>query len=134
MLRCYAIGLRLCGRRPGEAWSAVSQPLGEERKMTGNLEGSCARKRRRRPVCRGGKSTSHELAERAILFLVDTRTPRRAMLFGVGTDGGRGRIARRRRVNDTDDARQNRLPERREEDPTTDESRNASTHFCRFLW
>jgi hypothetical protein len=98
------------------------------------MERFCARERRRRPIRRGGECAGDELAKRAIVFLMDARTARRPMIFDVGANGGRDRIARRRRVNNANDARQNRLPERREEDPTTDESRNASTHFCRFLW
>jgi hypothetical protein len=85
-------------------------------------------KRRSRPVRRGGKSASDELAERASVFLMDAGAARRAVIFGVGTNCAVDGIARRRRVNDADDARQNRLRERGDEDPTTDESRNASTH------
>jgi hypothetical protein len=50
------------------------------------------------------------------------------MIFDVGTRRGSNGIARRRRVNDADDARQNRLRKRGDEDPATDESRNATTH------
>ena len=128
VLRCYAIGLRLCGWRPGEAWSAVSQPLCEERETADNMEGLCARNRRRRPMGRGGERTGDELAERASVFLVDARTARRPMVFDVGTRRSRDGIARRLSVNDADDARQNRLRERGEEDPATNKSRNASTH------
>ena len=117
-----ADGLRLCGWRPGEAWSAVSQPLGEERETAGNLEGSCLRKRCGRPVRRRSDSAGDELAERAIVFLVDARAARRPMIFDVGTRRGGNGIARRRRVNDADDARQNRLRKRGDEDPATNES------------
>jgi hypothetical protein len=50
------------------------------------------------------------------------------MIFDVGTNSGRDRIACRRRVDDADDARQNRLRKPGEEDPATNESRNATTH------
>jgi hypothetical protein len=123
-----ADGLRLCGWRPGEAGSAVSQPLGEERETADNLERSCLKKRCRRPVCRCSESASGELAERAIVFLVDARAARRPVIFDVGTHRGGDGITRRRRVNYADDARQNRLRKRGGEDPATDESRNATTH------
>jgi len=123
-----ADGLRLCGWRPGEAWSAVSQPLGEERDAADNWERPCLRKWRGRTVRRCGDNAGNELAERAIVFLVDTRAARRPMIFDVGTSRGRYCIARRRRVDDADDARQNRLPKPGDEDPATNESRNATTH------
>src|ERR1700693_4274085 len=123
-----ADGLRLCGWRPGEAWSAVSQPLGEERDTADNRERSCLRYRRGRTVSRCGDNAGDELAERAIVFLVDARAARRPMIFYVGTNGGRDRIACRRRVDDADDARQNGLRKPGDEDPATNETRNATTH------
>jgi hypothetical protein len=135
VLRCYATGLRLYGRRPGEAWSAVSEPLGEEWETAGNVEGFGVLKRRRRAIHRGGESARDELAERAIVFLVDARTAGVPMIFDVGTRRGHDCIAGLVRIDDADDARQNRLRERGDEDPTTDETRNATTHsvvsFCR---
>jgi hypothetical protein len=68
------------------------------------------------------------LAERAIVFLVDARAVRVLKIFDVGTNRGRDRVARRLCVNDADDARQNRLCKRADEDPATNESRNATTH------
>ena len=121
-------GLRLCGWRPGEARCAVSQPLGEERDAADNRERSCLRKRRGRTVSRCGDNAGDELAERAIVFLVDARAAGRPMIFDVGTNGGRDGIACRRRVDDADDARQNCLREPGDEDPATNESRNATTH------
>jgi hypothetical protein len=50
------------------------------------------------------------------------------VIFGVGTNRAVDGVAGRGRVNDADDARQNRLRERGGEDPTTYKSRNASTH------
>jgi uncharacterized protein (DUF3084 family) len=50
------------------------------------------------------------------------------MIFDVGTNSGRDCIACRRRVDDADDARQNRLRKPGDEDPATNESRNATTH------
>jgi hypothetical protein len=50
------------------------------------------------------------------------------VIFDVGTNGGRDRIASRRRVDDADDAWQNRLRKPGDEDPATNESRNATTH------
>jgi hypothetical protein len=123
-----ADGLRLCGWRPGEAWSAVSQPLGEERDTADNRERSSLGKRRGRTIRRCGDNAGDELAERAIVFLVDARAAGRPMIFDVGTNRGRYCIARRRRVDDTDDARQNRLRKPGDEDPATNESRNATTH------
>lgn len=128
MLRCYAMGLRQCGRRPGEAWSAVSEPLWKERETAGYVEGLGFRKWRRRAIRRRRENSGDELAERAIVFLVDARTAWRPMIFGVGTYRGSDSIARRRRVDDADDARQNRLPERGNEDPATNQPRNATTH------
>jgi hypothetical protein len=77
---------------------------------------------------RGSERTRDELAERAIVFLVDARTARRPVVFDVGTRRSRDGFARRLSVNDADDARQNRLRKRGEEDPATNKSRNASTH------
>jgi len=68
------------------------------------------------------------LAERAIVFLVDARAARVPMIFDVGTRRGSDGIASRLCVNDADDARQNRLRKRGDEDPATNESRNATTH------
>jgi hypothetical protein len=126
--RRYAIGLRLCGWRPGEAWCAVTQPLGEERETAGDLEGLGVLKRRSRPGCRGGQSASDELAERASVFLMDTRAARRAVIFGVRAHRGARHTACRRCIDDGGDAGQNCLPERGGEDPTAYKSRNASTH------
>ena len=128
MLRRYAIGLRLCGWRPGEAWRAVSEPLGEERKTAGKVDGFGLRKRCGRAMRRGGKSPRDELTERASVFLVDAGTTWRSVIFDVGTHRRRDGISRRRCVNDADDARQNCLPERGDEDPATNNSRNATTH------
>jgi hypothetical protein len=50
------------------------------------------------------------------------------MIFDVRTNSGRDRIARGRCVDDADDARQNRLRKPADEDPYTNESRNATTH------
>jgi len=50
------------------------------------------------------------------------------MIFDVGTRGGSDGVARRFCVNDADDARQNRLRKPADEDPATNESRNATTH------
>src|ERR1700731_3601362 len=83
-----ADGLRLCGWRPGEAGSAVSQPLREERETAGNLERSCLWKRSGRTVRRCGDSASNELAERAIVLLMDARAARVPMIFDVGTRRG----------------------------------------------
>jgi hypothetical protein len=50
------------------------------------------------------------------------------MIFDVGTRRGSDGVARRFCVNDADDARQNRLRKPADEDPATNESRNATTH------
>jgi hypothetical protein len=128
MLRRYAIGLRLCGRRPGEAWCAVSEPLGEEWETAGNVEGLGRWKRRRRAIDRWGESARDELAERAIVLLVDPGTTRCSVIFDVGTCRGLDNISRRLSVNDADDARQNCLRERGNDDPATNKPRNATTH------
>lgn len=134
-LRCYATGLRLCGRRPGEACSAVSEPLGEKWETAGNAKGFGLWNWRRRAVRRCSESAGDESAEGAVVFLVDARAARRSMIFDVGTRRGRDCIASVVRVDNADDARQNRLRERGNEDPTTNETRNATTHsvvsFCR---
>jgi hypothetical protein len=127
-LRRRVIGLRLCGWRPGEAWSAVSQPLGEERDTADDLEGFSVLRWRRRRARRRGESASDELTERAIVFLMNARAVWCPVIFDVRTHRRGDGIARRRRVNDADDARQNCLRERAGEDPATNKSRNASTH------
>ena len=126
--RRYAIGLRLRGWRPGEAWCAVTQPLGEERETAGNLEGLRVFKRRSRTGRRGGKCASDELAERASVFLMDAGATRVRVIFGVRAHRGARHSARRRCIDDAGDARQNCLPEGGGEDPTAYKSRNASTH------
>jgi hypothetical protein len=83
---------------------------------------------RRRAIHRGGESARDELAERAIVLLMDARTAGGPMIFDVGTRGGHDCIAGVVRVDDADDARQNRLPERGDEDPPTNQPRNATTH------
>jgi hypothetical protein len=77
---------------------------------------------------RGGKSAGDELAQRAVVFLVDARATGVLVVFDVRTHGGARDVACGRRVNNADDARRYRLRERSNEDPTTDNSRNASTH------
>lgn len=122
------VGLRLRWWRPGEAWSAVSQPLGEERDAANDLKGLSVPRLRRRLDCRGSESASDELTEGASVFLMDARAVWRAVSLDVRPHSGSDRITRRRRVNDADDARQNCLRERAGEDPATHKSRNASTH------
>jgi hypothetical protein len=121
-------GLRLCRWRPGEAWRAVSQPLWKERETANNLKGFGVGKRGRRLIRRGGKSAGDELAQCAVVFLVDARATGVLVIFDVRTDRGGRDVACRRRVNNADDARRYRLRERSNEDPTTYNSRNASTH------
>ena len=74
------------------------------------------------------EGTRNELTERAILFLVDARAARGAVVFGVRPNGSRRDFTRCRRVNDAYDAGRSCLRERGSEDPPTDNSRNASTH------
>jgi hypothetical protein len=50
------------------------------------------------------------------------------VVFNVGTRRSHDGIARVVGVDDADDARQNRLRERGDEDPTTNKPRNATTH------
>ena len=85
-------------------------------------------KRLGRPGRRGGQSASDELAERAGVFLMDTRAARVPVIFDVRADRGARHTPRRRCIDDAGDAGQNCLPERGGEDPTTYKSRNASTH------
>src|SRR5450759_1272797 len=125
--RRYAIGLRPRGWRPGEAWCAVTQPLGEERETAGSLEGLGVLKRRSRTGRRGGKCASDELAERASVFLMDAGATRVRVIFGVRAHRGARHSARRRCIDDAGDAGQNCLPEGGGEDPTAYRSRNAST-------
>ena len=69
-----------------------------------------------------------ELAQRAVVFLVDARATWGAMIFRVRTDRRNDRAARSGRVDYPDDARQSCLHERASENQSTDKSRNASTH------
>lgn len=129
------VGLRLRGWRPGEACSAVSQPLGEERDTADDLEGFSVPRWRRRLDCRGDESAGDELTEGAIVFLMDARAVRSPVSFDVRAHRGGDCVAGRGRVNDADDPRQGCLRERSGEDPATNKSRNASTHsvvsWCR---
>jgi hypothetical protein len=79
-------------------------------------------------VCDRSNGPGNELAERAVVFLMDARATRSAVVFRVRTDCGDGSAAGRGRVDDADDARQSCLRERGGENPSTDKSRNASTH------
>jgi len=85
-------------------------------------------KRRSRPGRRGGQSTSDELAERARIFLMDTRASRVHVIFGVRLHRRARHAACRRCIDDAGDARQNCLPDGGGEDPTAYKSRNAFTH------
>ena len=54
---------------------------------------------------RGGKSAGDELAQRAVVFLVDAWATGVLVIFDVRTHSGRRHIARRRCVDNADDAR-----------------------------
>lgn len=69
-----------------------------------------------------------KLAKGAIVFLVDPRAPGCPVGFDMGTNGRGSGLTRDGRVDNANDAGQNRLPERDGEDPATNKSRNASTH------
>jgi hypothetical protein len=98
-------GLRLCGWRPGEAWRAVSQPLWKERETANNLKGFGVGKRGRRLIRRGGQSAGDELAQGAVVFLVDAGATGVLVIFDVRAHRGGRHVACRRGVNDADDAR-----------------------------
>jgi hypothetical protein len=127
-LRRRESALRLCGWRPGEAWSAVSQPLGKERKTTDDLKRLCVRGCGRRLAGGRGQRARDELTERASVFLMDARAVWSPVSFDMGLGRSGDCVASRGRVNDADDTRQNCLRERSGEDPATNKSRNASTH------
>jgi len=127
-LQSVAFGLRQRWRCPGEAWSAVVQPLGAEWETADNVEMSSWWRKWGRLTGSRRERTRNELTERAILFLVDARAARGAVVFGVRANGRRRDFTRCRRVNDACDAGRSCLRERGSEDPPTDNSRNASTH------
>jgi hypothetical protein len=79
-------------------------------------------------VRRGSDGSGDELTQRAVVFLMDARAARGAMVFRVRTYRGNDSAAGGGRVDDADDARQSCLHERANKNPSTDESRNASTH------
>ena len=76
----------------------------------------------------GSDSPGDELAKRAVVFLVDSRTAWVTVVFYVRTDRRNDRAARGGGVDNADDARQSCLHERGGENPSTDKSRNASIH------
>jgi hypothetical protein len=95
---------------------------------TDDFEGFCAEKRRVNRV-RGGRDVSgDELAQRAVVFLMDARTARGAMVFRVRTHRSNDSTARVGCVDYPHDARQSCLHERASENQSTEKSRNASTH------
>jgi hypothetical protein len=74
------------------------------------------------------QGAGYELTQGAVVFLVDARASWRSMRFDVGADGRSRGISRRCGVDDANDAGQNGLGQRRGEDPSTNKSRNATTH------
>jgi hypothetical protein len=93
-----------------------------------DFEGLRAEKRRMNSVRGRGDSPGDELAQRAVVFLMDARAARGAMVFRVRTYRGNDSAARGGCVDNPGDARQKCLHERAGENPSTDKSRNASTH------
>jgi len=92
-----------------------------------DCEGFRAEKRGMNSVRRRGDGPGNELAQRAVVFLMDARAARGAMVFRVRTYRRNDRAARGGCVDYPGDARQNCLHERGGENPSTDKSRNAST-------
>jgi hypothetical protein len=70
----------------------------------------------------------NELAERAAVFLMQWRVTRNAGIFSMRTYACDNDARRSISVRHTDDARQSRLRERNNEDPATNQRRNASDH------
>jgi len=93
-----------------------------------DCEGLGAEKRSVNRVRRGSDSSGDELAKRAVVFLMDARATRSAMIFRVRAYSGDDSAARGGCVDDADDSRQRCLQQRASENPSTDKSRNASTH------
>jgi hypothetical protein len=91
--------------------------------------GKAGRGKGERPGRRSeGEGATDELAQRAFVFLVYARTLGRAVRLDVRTETGNGGVTGRGRVNNADDARQDRLRERSNDDPATNNSRNAPDH------
>jgi hypothetical protein len=93
-----------------------------------DFEGLGAAKRRVNRLRGGSDGPGDELAQRAVVFLMDAWTLGFAMIFRVWTYRGNDSAARVGCVDDADDARQRCLHQRASENPPTDKSRNASTH------
>jgi hypothetical protein len=79
----------------------------------------------RRCFRRRGDNSGDELTKRAVVVLVDARTLRRAVRFGVWPDCGGRDASRSGCINDADDARQKCLGEGTDEYPTANRSRKS---------
>jgi hypothetical protein len=84
--------------------------------------------RKRRGVGRRRDNAADELAQGAVVFLVDARTLGRAVRLDVRPNRGGCDIAGRLCIDDADDTRQYSLGQRRCKDPATNKCRNASDH------
>jgi len=69
-----------------------------------------------------GDGAGNELAQRAVVFLMDARTARGAMIFRVRTYASNDSTARIGCVDDPDDTRQSCLHERASENQSADKS------------
>jgi hypothetical protein len=81
-----------------------------------------------------GKRSSNELAEGAVVFLVNARTVGCAVLFDVRLYRRTSRVAERIRVRDAGDARQERLCNSRDDDPQSESPGKPSTHYAHARW
>ena len=66
----------MCWGRPGEAGASVGEPLRKERMTADDCEGFSAEKRRMNSVRGRGDGPGNELAQRAVVFLMDARATR----------------------------------------------------------
>src|SRR4051812_15118422 len=116
------MGLRSCWRCSREAWGSVAKPGRRDRVTARDMERSSLGRRKLRRIRDGSDDSGNELAERAVVVLVNTRAARMLMIFRVRPNCRRRRTTGRGCIDDADYTRQRRLPEGNGEDPATNNS------------
>ena len=87
-LRLVYPGLRLNRRRAGKTGGAFGQPAWRLRAGANNAKSGGLLKKKWPVLRRGSDSSTHELAERALVFLMDARAFRCPVLLNVRPDRG----------------------------------------------
>lgn len=124
------VGLRLGWRRSGEARGSGGQPLWGDGASPDEFVRSGTNAGERRCFRRRCDNSGDELTKRAVVILVDARTLRGPVRFGVWPDCGGCVASRCGCIHHADDARQKRLGEGADEYPTANSSRKSYSRWC----